>query len=84
MTAFVFLEYASSSLEQSMLAVSSSTSTKTGIAPYWIIGDIVVGKHAATVMTSSPRLIYLFFSNGEVNVEKASRLAEDPELTSKE
>ena len=37
-----------------MLYVGMSTSTKTGTAPFWMIGLTVVGKPAATVMTSSP------------------------------
>ena len=54
---------------------------KTGIAPNWIIGLTVVGKPAATVITSSPFLIARSFNFGEVNVEKATRFADDPEFT---
>ena len=37
-----------------MLYVGSVTSTKTGTRPFWTIGLTVVGKPAATVITSSP------------------------------
>ena len=57
------------------------TSTKTGIALYKSIGLIVVGNPAATVITSSPGLMALEPSLGEVRLEKAIKLAEDPELT---
>ena len=56
------------------------TSTKTGIALYKSIGLIVVGNPAATVITSSPGLMALEPSLGEVRLEKAIKLAEDPEL----
>ena len=65
-----------------MFAVPSSTSTKTGTAPYWTMGAIVVGKPAATVITSSPRRIRRSPSRGDVSVMKASRLALEPEFTS--
>ena len=42
---------------------------------------MVVGNPAATVITSSPGLIALSLSLGEVRVEKAIKFAEDPELT---
>ena len=57
------------------------TSTNTGTAPNWTIGFIVVGNPVATVITSSEGLIALSFSLGEVKVEKAIKLAEEPELT---
>ena len=57
------------------------TSTNTGTAPNCIIGFIVVGNPAATVITSSLGLIALSFNLGEVSVEKATKFAEDPELT---
>ena len=57
-----------------------STSTKTGIAPYCIIGFTVVGKPAATVITSSPFFIALSLSFGDVSAVKASKFAEDPEF----
>ena len=46
-----------------------------------MIGFTVVGKPAATPITSSPFLIALFPSLGLVRVENATRLADDPELT---
>ncbi|MOA26972.1 hypothetical protein D3C78_1478070 [compost metagenome] len=58
-----------------------STSTKTGIAPNWTIGLTVVGKPAATPMTSSPFLMARSPSLGEVSALNATRLAEEPELT---
>ena len=42
---------------------------------------IVVGNPAATVITSSPRRIARSFNRGEVKVKKASRFADEPELT---
>ena len=57
------------------------TSTKTGTAPYWITGVTVVGKPAATVITSSPLLICRSPKRGEVRVIKAVRFAEEPEFT---
>src|SRR5581483_12512031 len=47
-----------------------------------MIGLTVVGKPAATVMTSSPGLIWRSPRRGEVRQEKAQRLADEPELTS--
>ena len=67
-----------------MLYCGIVTSTKTGTAPYCMIGATVVGKPAATVITSSPRCICLSSSNGEVNAIKANKLAEDPELTNEQ
>src|SRR5882757_7444500 len=55
---------------------------KTGTQLFWMMGLRVVGKPAATVMTSSPGLIWRSPSRGEVRQEKAQRLAEEPELTS--
>ena len=60
-----------------MLWVSISTSTKTGIAPNWIIGFTVVGKPAATPIISSPFFIDLSPSFGDVRVLKANKLAEE-------
>ena len=82
-TARVRSDRASSRRETSMLAVSGSTSTKTGTAPYWNSGETVVGNPAATVITSSPRAIRRSPSSGAVSVMKASRLAEEPEFTSR-
>src|SRR5690242_8774771 len=48
-----------------------------------MMGLTVVGKPVATVITSSPGLRRLPRNNGEVRAEKATRLADDPELTSK-
>jgi hypothetical protein len=58
-----------------------STSTNTGTAPNCRMGLTVVGKPAATPMTSSPRLMARSPSLGEVRVLKATRLADEPELT---
>ena len=57
------------------------TSTNTGTAPYWITGVTVVGKPAATVITSSPLFTLRSPSSGEVRVIKATRFAEEPEFT---
>ena len=46
-----------------------------------MIGFIVVGNPAATVITSSKGFIALSLSLEEVRVEKAIKLAEEPELT---
>ena len=82
--AFVFSEIADSTSSTLILYVPFSISTKTGIAPFWTIGFTVVGKPAATVITSSPCLILRFPKLSDVNDEKAIRLADDPELTSRE
>src|ERR1700745_2768738 len=55
---------------------------KTGTQLFWMMGLTVGGKPAATVITSSPGLIWRSPSRGEVRQEKAQRLAEEPELTS--
>ena len=57
------------------------TSKKTGIAPYCKIGFTVVGKEAATVITSSPGFIASSPSSFAVKAEKATKLAEEPEFT---
>jgi hypothetical protein len=44
-------------------------------------GATVVGKPAATVITSSPLKICLSPSKGEVKAINARRFAEEPELT---
>src|SRR3990167_11166535 len=80
--ALVFLLTAFSIKLGITLRVARSTSIKTGIAPNWIIGLIVVGKVQAIVMTSSPGLILLLPSLGEVNAIKAARFALDPEFVS--
>ena len=51
------------------------------MAPNCIIGLTVVGKDAATVMTSSPFFMALSFNLGEVKVENAIKLADEPEFT---
>ena len=79
--ALVFGPIATSILLASMLWVLGSTSTKTGTAPNCKIGLTVVGKPAATPITSSPGLIALSPSLGDVSVLKATRLADEPELT---
>src|SRR6202140_1070629 len=58
------------------------TSTKTGTRRFWKIGFTVVGKPAATVMTSSPGVSRRSPSFEEVRALRATRLAEEPELTS--
>ena len=58
------------------------TSTKTGTRLFCRIGLTVVGNPAAQVMTSSPGLSALARSIGEVSAVIASRLADEPELTS--
>ena len=58
-----------------------STSTKTGTMPHSIDGLTVVGKPVAAVMTSLPGWIWRSPRSGEVSAEKATRLADDPELT---
>ena len=45
------------------------------------MGLTVVGKPAATPITSSPFFIALSPNLDEVKVEKATKLAEEPELT---
>ena len=65
-----------------MLYDGSVTSTNTGTSPFWTIGLTVVGKPAATVITSSPGRSRRSPSLGEVSAVSASRFAEDPELTS--
>ena len=66
-----------------MLYVGMWTSTNTGTRLFWMIGLTVVGNPAATVITSSPGLKPRSPSLGEVRHDRASRLAEDPELTSR-
>ena len=56
----------------------------TGTAPTCRIGATVVGKPAATVITSSPgRSRRSAGSWWEVSAEMATRLAEEPEFTSR-
>ena len=80
-TALVFSEYASSSIVTSILYCGIVTSTNTGTAPYWMSGVTVVGKPAATVITSSPRFTRRSPRSGDVSVIKATRFAEEPEFT---
>ena len=56
-------------------------SKKTGIAPNCRIGLTVVGKLAATVITSSPCLIAFSPNLLEVSVENATKFADEPEFT---
>ena len=81
MIALVCGEIAASIFDASMLWVARSTSTNTGTAPNCRIGLTVVGKPAATPMTSSPGLIARVPRRGLVRVENATRLADDPEFT---
>jgi hypothetical protein len=61
-----------------------SASMNTGTAPTCTIGATVVGKPAATVITSSPGLsLRASGSLAEVRAEIATRLALEPELTSR-
>ncbi len=82
-TAFVRGDRASSSLATSTLYVGSVTSTKTGTIPSWMTGATVVGKPAATVITSSPARSRRSPSRWLVSVATASRFADEPELTSR-
>ena len=66
-----------------MLYVRSSISTKTGIALFCKTGFKVVGKVTATVITLSPVFILLILKLSEAKDEKATRLAQEPELTGK-
>ncbi|SEH85524.1 hypothetical protein BAZSYMB_GCONTIG00831_0 [Bathymodiolus azoricus thioautotrophic gill symbiont] len=79
--ALVFGVIAASIKSASTLCVSKSTSTNTGIAPNCTIGLTVVGKPAATPMTSSPFLMALLPNFGDVSVANATKLADEPELT---
>ena len=72
-TARVRSPTASASFEGSTLYEGSSTSTKTGTAPAWMIGLTVVGKPVATVITSSPGRMRRSPSFGLVREEKATR-----------
>src|ERR1035437_5327080 len=54
----------------------------TGTRLFWTIGFTVVGKPAASVITSSPGCRRRSPSLGEVSAATATRLADDPELTS--
>ncbi len=67
------------------LPVAGSLSMKTGTPPCWMIGATVVGKPAATVMTSSPGWMRLCSGSlCVVSAEKATRFADEPELTRSE
>jgi hypothetical protein len=56
--------------------VPISISTKTGTHPFMIIGFMVVGKPAATVITSSPGRTLRSLSSFAVNAVNARRFAE--------
>src|SRR5258708_15819393 len=81
MIALVLGPTASATAAGSILYVPISTSTKTGVIPQNRVGLTVVGNPVAAVITSSPGLRRRFFSFLDVSAEKATRLAEDPELT---
>src|SRR5260370_36782027 len=81
MTAFTLGLYASSRRETSISYVGNVTSRNTGTRRFWKMGLTVVGNPAATVMTSSPGLSRRSPSFGEVNALRATRLAEEPDLT---
>ena len=78
--ALVFLDIAHSILSVWILYVPTSTSIKTGIKLFCIIGFTVVGKAQAVVITSSPFLSLLSPNLGEVKANIAKRFAEEPEL----
>jgi hypothetical protein len=82
MTALVLSLFASSSLVTSISYVGNVTSMNTGMQRFWKIGLTVVGKPAATVMTSSPGFSARSPSLGEVSALRATRLADEPEFTS--
>ena len=84
MTALVLEQYASSNCDTSTLYCGIVISTNTGTAPYCIIGATVVGKPAATVITSSSGRICLSFSSGDVNAINANKFADEPEFTSEQ
>ena len=81
MIAFVRGVTAASMASTAGTYVPNSTSTNTGTARFWMIGLTVVGKPAATVITSSPGRKRRSPSDGESSALKATRLAEEPELT---
>ena len=64
-----------------MLYVGIFISKKTGMAPNCRIGLTVVGKLAASVITSSPCFIAFSPNLEDVNVENATRFADEPEFT---
>ena len=51
------------------------------MAPFWIIGLTVVGKPEAAVIISSPLFIFVSPKLSENKELKATRFAEEPELT---
>ena len=59
-----------------------SESTKTGTSPFWTIGLTVVGKPAATVITSSPgRSARSPSSSASQRAQRQQVRADDPQLT---
>ena len=60
-----------------------SISTRTGTNPIWTKGQTVVGQDRAGTMTSSPG-INLFWYSGLQIADKASKLADEPELVVKQ
>ena len=79
-TAFVLSVIAFSISFGFMLYVGISISTNTGIRLFCNIGLTVVGKHAATVITSSPGLSAFSFNFSDVNADNANKFAEEPEF----
>ncbi|OGF24123.1 MAG: hypothetical protein A2V63_01910 [Candidatus Eisenbacteria bacterium RBG_19FT_COMBO_70_11] len=73
---------ASSRRVTSTLQVASWMSSSTGTHWFCRIGAMVVGKPAATPMTSSPGLSRCSRNSGEVSAVSASRLALEPLLHS--
>ena len=60
-----------------------SASINTGLAPICKIGATVVGKPAATVITSSPLTNFFSFNLYDVRADIATKFALEPELTNK-
>ena len=60
-----------------------STSTSFGTRPDWIIGHNDVDQQTAGTIHSSPTF-NLFFFFGLIKANKASKFAEEPELTIKQ
>src|SRR3989339_204862 len=82
MISFVLLVIAFSVCAISIFKVSSSASIKIGFNPYCKPGFTVVGKATEQVINSSPDFSCLSPKTDEVREAKATKFAEDPELTS--
>src|SRR3989339_965716 len=78
----VFSVMAVSICDASIFKVSNSASIKTGFKPYCSPGFTVVGNATEQVINSSPDLSRLSPNTKEVSEAKATKFAEDPELTS--